>query len=73
MEDDLEHKVTQLADELFIISLIDCLYDFVGFFEEHRLEALVRLLAVPRAPARGPEPRDQPDKLAESFACRAVR
>ena len=55
------------AQPPFVIACIDGFDYFISFLEHHRLEALVSLLAIPRAPARGSQTRDQVNKLSKLF------
>jgi hypothetical protein len=65
---DLKQQVSKLAYELFIVVVIYGFDYFIGFFEEHRLEALVSLLAIPWAAAWRTQPGDQLDEPGEFFA-----
>ena len=66
----LKQQVAEFAFELVVVAFINCFDHLISFFQQHRLEALVRLLAVPGAPARRAQPRDQLDKLGELLARR---
>src|SRR5437870_3506107 len=68
MKHDLKQQVSKLADELLIVSVIDGFDDFVSLFEQHRLETIVSLLAIPGATAGRPQPRDQLHKPGEFLA-----
>jgi hypothetical protein len=65
MEDDLEKEVAQLARQLGVVPFVDGLEDLVGLLDGHGLEALVGLLAVPRAASGRAQPGDQPDEPCE--------
>ena len=68
VEDDLEQQVAELAGELGVVLLVDGVGDLVGLLDRHRLDALVGLLAVPRAAAGGPQAGDQLDEAGEEQA-----
>ena len=68
VEDDLQQQVAELAGELVVVLLVDGVGDLVGLLDRHRLDALVGLLAVPRAAAGGAQARDQLDEAGEELA-----
>ena len=67
VEDDLEQQVAELAAQLVVVSLVDGVGHLVGLLDRHRLDALVGLLAVPRAAARGAQAGDQLDESGEQL------
>jgi hypothetical protein len=68
VEHDLQQQVTELAEELVVVLLVDGLGDLVGLLDRHGLDGLVGLLAVPGAATGGPEAGDQLDEAGEEHA-----
>src|SRR4029450_2126478 len=58
-----------LALELAVVLAVDRLHDLVGFLDDGRLQALVRLLAVPGTAPRRAQARDQLDEPGERGSC----
>ncbi len=58
VHDDVEQDIAELLAEVGVVSLVDGLDDLVTLLDEGGAEALVGLLAVPRAAIGGAEPGD---------------
>ncbi len=69
VEDDLEHDVAKFLAELARVILVDRFQDLVRLLDEVGLDALMRLLPIPRAAVLAPEARHDPDQLPEQFVC----
>src|SRR5206468_10594837 len=68
LEDDLEEEIPQLVAQVAGVARVDRLEDLVDLLEQIGAEARGCLLAVPRAAARGAEPRHQLHEARERFA-----
>ena len=65
VEDDLQQHVPELFEQVLAAARLDCLDELVRLLDDVRQEALVRLLAVPRAAARGAQAVHDCDRLGD--------
>ena len=65
----LEQEVAELLADGGVIVRVDRLQHFVGFLEHERLEAVDRLLAIPRAAIWRTQARDDVDEALEFGGC----
>ena len=73
VEDDLEEDVAELLREVGAVTGRDGVDDLVGLLDEVGSERLVRLLGVPRAPARRAQPVHRRDDVEESATLHVPR
>jgi hypothetical protein len=70
VERDLEQDVAELLAQRIEVSILDRLERLVSLFQQVRRKRGVRLLGVPRTPARGPEPVHRGDHVEQPRAGR---
>jgi hypothetical protein len=71
VEDHLQEHVAQLVAQPLRIPRVDGLQRLVRLFQQVPPERLVRLLPVPRAPVRAPEPLHHADQFEQPLATRS--
>jgi hypothetical protein len=65
VEEDLEQKIAELFSELDVVGGIECVEDFVSFFDEISAESGVSLFAVPRTAAGSAETSHDGNEFGE--------